>query len=104
MHRIQHSRLDAVGAGHGRQGPHVLGKATAAVARAGEEEGETDAAVVADAAADLVDVGPGRSQTLAISLMKLIFVDSMALATYLVISALSGDMANSGLSVRRYGW
>ena len=35
---------------------------------------------------------PIRSQRLAISLMKLIFVDSRALATYLVISALSGDI------------
>ena len=47
---------------------------------------------------------PVRSQRLAISLMKLIFVDSRALATYLVISALSGDIARSGLSVRRNGW
>ena len=35
---------------------------------------------------------PIRSHRLAISLMKLIFVASMALATYLVISALSGDI------------
>ena len=35
--------------------------------------------------------------------MKLIFVDSRQLAAYLVISALSGDMVSSGLSVRRYG-
>ena len=46
---------------------------------------------------------PARSQTLAISLMKLIFVASRALATYFVISALSGDMTNNGLSVRKYG-
>ena len=44
---------------------------------------------------------PARSQTFAISLMKLIFVDSSELATYLVISALSGDIARNGLSVRR---
>ncbi len=43
------------------------------------------------------------SHRLAISLMKLIFVDSSALATYLVISALSGDMTRNGLSVRRNG-
>ena len=47
---------------------------------------------------------PTRSHTLAISLMKLILAASIALATYLVISALSGDMTNSGLSVRKYGW
>ena len=44
---------------------------------------------------------PAHSQRFAISLMKLIFVDSSALAAYLVISALSGDMARNGLSVRR---
>ena len=46
---------------------------------------------------------PVRSQMFAISLMKLIFAASRLLATYLVISALSGDMTSSGLSVRRYG-
>src|SRR5262249_59798806 len=46
---------------------------------------------------------PSRSHRLAISLMKLIFVASMALATYLVISALSGDMTRKGRSVRRNG-
>ncbi len=46
---------------------------------------------------------PRRSQRLAISLMKLIFVASRALATYLVISALSGDMVKNGCSVRRNG-
>ena len=35
--------------------------------------------------------------------MKLIFVASSALATYLVISALSGDMTRNGFSVRRNG-
>ena len=40
---------------------------------------------------------PARSQRFAISLMKLIFVESMALATYLVISALSGDMRQKRL-------
>ena len=40
---------------------------------------------------------PSRSQRLAISLMKLILVASRALATYLVISALSGDMTRNGL-------
>ena len=53
---FEHPRLDAVVAGHGGQRPHVLGEATAAVADAGEQEGEADAAVVADAAADVVDV------------------------------------------------
>ena len=80
-----------------------FGKATAAVADAGEQEREADAAVVADAAADVVDVGARFSQRLAISLMKLILVASMALATYLVISALSGDMTRNGFSVRRNG-
>ena len=89
--------------GHVDQGADVLGEAAAAVADAGEEEAEADAAVVADAAADVVDVGAERSQRLAISLMKLIFVASRALATYLVISALSGDMTRNGLSVRRNG-
>ena len=37
---------------------------------------------------------PIRSQILAISLMKLIFVDSKALATYFVSSALSGDITS----------
>ena len=97
MHGIEDPRLDAVGPGHRGEGPHVLGKATAAEAHARKEEGEADAAVVADAAADVVDVRPVRSQMLAISLMKLIFVESMALATYLVISALAGYMRNSGL-------
>ena len=46
---------------------------------------------------------PIRSHRLAISLMKLILVDSSALATYLVISALSGDMTRNGFSVRRNG-
>ena len=46
---------------------------------------------------------PIRSQRLAISLMKLIFVESSALATYLVISALSGDITRNGFSVRRNG-
>ena len=46
---------------------------------------------------------PSRSHRLAISLMKLILVASMALATYLVISALSGDMTRNGRSVRRNG-
>ena len=46
---------------------------------------------------------PSRSHRLAISLMKLIFVASIALATYLVISALSGDMTRNGFSVRRNG-
>ena len=103
MDGIQQPRLDAAGAGQGRQRANVLGKTASAIAHAGKEEGEADAAVVADAAANLVDVGPARSQRLAISLMKLIFVDSRALATYLVISALSGDMARNGLSVRKYG-
>ena len=35
--------------------------------------------------------------------MKLIFVDRSALATYLVISALSGDITRNGRSVRRNG-
>ncbi|MFO0968277.1 MAG: hypothetical protein U0793_22200 [Gemmataceae bacterium] len=39
------------------EGGDVLGETAAAVARAGEEELETDALVVADAAADVVDVG-----------------------------------------------
>ncbi len=38
-----------------------------------------------------------------ISLMKLIFVASIALATYFVISALSGDITRNGRSVRRNG-
>ena len=46
---------------------------------------------------------PTHSQIRAISLMKLILVESIALAAYLVISALSGDIDNSGLSVRRVG-
>ena len=46
---------------------------------------------------------PSRSHRLAISLMKLIFVASMALAAYLVISADSGDMTRNGRSVRRNG-
>ena len=46
---------------------------------------------------------PAPSQMLATSLMKLIFVDNSALAAYLVISALSGDIARNGLSVRKYG-
>ena len=46
---------------------------------------------------------PSASHRLAISLMKLILVASMALATYLVISALSGDMTRNGRSVRRKG-
>ena len=53
----QHLRLDAVLLGHRHQRPHVLREATAAVADAGEQEREADAAVVADAAADVVDVG-----------------------------------------------
>ena len=52
----QHPRLDAVLLGHRDQGPHVLREAAAAVADAGEQEREADAAVVADAAADVVDV------------------------------------------------
>ena len=96
-------RLDIVRAGDGGHRPDVLGEATSAVADAGEEEGEADAAVVADAAADFVDVGPVRSQRLAISLMKLILVASRQLAAYLVISALSGDMSSNGLSVRKIG-
>jgi hypothetical protein len=35
--------------------------------------------------------------------MKLIFVDSSALATYFVISALSGDIERNGFSVRKNG-
>ena len=58
---------------------------------------------MADAAADIVDVGAELSHRLAISLMKLILVASRALATYLVISALSGDMTRKGRSVRRKG-
>src|SRR3954465_6653874 len=46
---------------------------------------------------------PMRSHKLAISLIKLIFIASMALATYLVISADSGDITKNGCSVRRYG-
>ena len=37
------------------------------------------------------------------SLMKLILVASSALATYLVISELSGDITRNGFSVRRNG-
>ena len=44
-----------------------------------------------------------RSQRFATSLMKLIFVAKSALATYFVISELSGDMARNGFSVRRNG-
>ena len=44
---------------------------------------------------------PVFSQRLASSLMKLILAASRQLAAYLVISALSGDMVKSGLSVRR---
>ena len=43
------------------------------------------------------------SQRLAISLMKLILVASRQLATYLVISALSGDITRNGRSVRKNG-
>src|SRR5437868_10406366 len=46
---------------------------------------------------------PTRSQKLAISLMKLILVASIALAAYLVISALSGVITRNGCSVRRNG-
>jgi hypothetical protein len=35
--------------------------------------------------------------------MKLIFVASRALATYFVISELSGDITRNGFSVRRNG-
>ena len=55
--RVQNPRLDAVLAGQCSQRPHVLGEAAAAVADAGEQKREADAAVVADAAADVVDVG-----------------------------------------------
>ena len=44
-------------AGQCRQRPDVFRKAASAVAHAGKEEGEADSGVVADAAADLVDVG-----------------------------------------------
>ena len=54
--RFEHPRLDAMLAGHLLQRPHVFREATAAVADAGEQEREADAAVVADAAADVVDV------------------------------------------------
>ena len=44
-----------------------------------------------------------RSQRLATSLMKLILVAKRALATYFVISELSGDITRNGFSVRRNG-
>ena len=44
-----------------------------------------------------------RSQRLATSLMKLIFVAKSEWATYFVISELSGDMTRNGCSVRRNG-
>ena len=103
MHRVENPRLDLVLPGHRRECLNVLRKATSAVADAGKEEREADPAVVPDAAAHVVDVGCIRSQRLATSLMKLIFVANSALATYLVISALSGDMTRNGFSVRRNG-
>ena len=54
--RIQQQRLDADLPGQVGQGPHILGEAASAIADAGKEKRETDAAVVADAAADVVDV------------------------------------------------
>ena len=59
MDGLEHARLDAVGPCQRGQGTDVLGKTATSVTHAGEKKGETDAAVVADAAADLVDVGPG---------------------------------------------
>ena len=58
MDRVHDAGVDAVCRADGRHRLHVLGKAASAVANAGEEEGEADAAVVAHAAADFVDVGP----------------------------------------------
>ena len=58
VHGVEDLRPDAQLPGGGREGLHVLGEATAAIAAAREQEGKADAAVVADAAADLVDVGP----------------------------------------------
>src|SRR5919108_420465 len=46
---------------------------------------------------------PSRSHRLAISLMKLILVASMALAAYFVISADSGVITRNGCSVRKNG-
>jgi hypothetical protein len=52
----QQARVEAVGIGHRDQRLHVLGEARAAVADAGEEKCRADAAVEADAAADVLDV------------------------------------------------
>src|SRR5205807_518872 len=46
------------GASEINQSANVLGKTTAAITGAGKKELEADALVVADAAADLIDVGP----------------------------------------------
>ncbi len=54
---LHHPRGDALGLAHVDRGADVLGEATAAVADAREEEMEADPLVVADAAADVVDVG-----------------------------------------------
>ena len=61
--RPHHQRLDAVVLGHVHQRAHVLREAAAAVADAGEQEREADAAVVADAAADVVDVARPSART-----------------------------------------
>ena len=50
------SRLEADFAGHAGGRSHVFGEAASAVAETREEELEADANVVADSAADVVDV------------------------------------------------
>ena len=81
----------------------VLGEAAAAVADAGEQEVEADRLSWPMPRRTSLMSAPIRSQRLAISLMKLILVASRQLATYLVISALSGDITRNGRSVRRNG-
>ena len=80
-----------------------FGKARAAVADAGKEEVLADAPVEADGAPHVVDVGAHASHRCAISFMNEILVASIALAAYLVISALRLSMTRIGLPVRTNG-
>ena len=101
-HRVEQLEVVARVAGELLERGDVLGEARAAEADAGLQELRADAVVQAHALGDLDDVGAGLlAQTLAISLMKEIFVARNALEASLTISALLMSVRTSGGVERR---
>ena len=78
---------------------NVLAEATSAPADAGVEELGADARIETDAGHHFGASAPTRSQMLAISLAKPIFIARNALAAYLIISALVREVASSGTEI-----